>query len=100
MPKRAPVITVADRLKAARQAAGKTQLELANEAGLRPEVVSRIERGKCPATLLSLRKLCPVLGVTIDEMVYGPTPGAVPMRPVVRAAAKSPAASPKKAKGT
>lgn len=67
MTKRAPV-TLHDELRAARLRLKKTQYEIAIEAGVRPEVVSRLERGKSRASLASLHKLCPVLGLSLDEL--------------------------------
>lgn len=67
MTKRAP-ITLGDKLRAKRLAMKKSQLEVAIEAGLRPEVISRLENGKSPGSLASLHKLAPVLGLSIDEL--------------------------------
>lgn len=68
MTKRA-LVTLHDKLRAARQRLGKTQYEIALEAGVRPEVVSRLERGIGRGSLASLHKLCPVLGLSLDELV-------------------------------
>mgnify|MGYP001618312600 CR=1 FL=1 len=65
---RRPVITIGDRVKTARLKLKKSQYELAVEAGMRPECLSRIETGKSPGSLATLHKLCPVLGLTIDEL--------------------------------
>lgn len=65
--------TLADRLVHARKRKGLTQFEVAAQAGIRPEVLNRIERGKSNGALLSLHKLAPVLGMSIDELV-GLTP--------------------------
>jgi len=67
MPKRA-VVTLGDKVRAARIEKGLTQLELAQKAGVRPEVVSRIETDKSPGSLGTLYKLVPHLGLTIDEL--------------------------------
>jgi transcriptional regulator with XRE-family HTH domain len=69
MSKRAVVVTLGDRLRAKRLALKKSQYEIAVEAGLRPEVISRLETGKSNASLASLHKLAPVLGFTIDELM-------------------------------
>ena len=68
MVKRA-VVTIGDRLRAARIKLKKSQYEVAVESGLRPEVISRLETGKTGASLVSLHKLAPVLGLSIDELV-------------------------------
>ena len=61
-------MTLGDELRSARKKLGKTQYEIAVEAGLRPEVVSRLETGKSRASLLSLHKLCPILGLSLDTL--------------------------------
>lgn len=68
MSKRA-LVTIGDRLRAKRLALKKSQYEIAVEAGLRPEVISRLETGKSNASLASLHKLAPILGFSIDELV-------------------------------
>lgn len=68
MTKRA-VVTIGDRLRAKRLALNKSQYEVAVEAGLRPEVISRLENGRNKASLVSLHKLAPVLGFSIDEII-------------------------------
>jgi transcriptional regulator with XRE-family HTH domain len=72
---RKAVITIGDRVRARRLELKKSQWELAVDSGMRPESISRIEKGKSPASLASLHKLCPVLGLSLDELV-GPQPGA------------------------
>lgn len=69
MVKRRIVVTLGDRVRAKREALGLTQYEVAMKAGMRPEGVSRIETGKSPASLVSLHKIAPVLGTTIDELL-------------------------------
>ncbi len=68
MTKRA-IVTIGDRLRAKRLALKKSQYEVAVLAGLRPEVISRLETGKSSASLASLHKLAPVLGFSIDELM-------------------------------
>lgn len=67
MTKRA-LVTLGDKLRAKRLALKKSQYEVAVEAGLRPEVISRLENNKSPGSLVSLHKLAPVLGLTIEEL--------------------------------
>lgn len=77
MTKRA-VITLGDRLKSARIKLKKSQLEVAVAAGIRPEVVSRLENGRTNASLATLHKVAPVLGLTIEDLVKaGPGPAVV-----------------------
>lgn len=69
MARKAPVITIGDRLKNLRTKQELTQLELAIKCGLRPEVISKLENNRGNASLASLHKLAPALGTTIDELV-------------------------------
>jgi transcriptional regulator with XRE-family HTH domain len=69
-------VTIGDRVRHAREKLGKTQLELANECGVRSETISRIERGRNDAALASLHKIAPALGMTLDELVNGRKPEA------------------------
>jgi len=61
--------TLGDRLRHAREEKGLTQFQVAADAGMRPEVLNRIERGRSNAALASLHKLAPVLGLEINELV-------------------------------
>lgn len=56
-------------LAAWRKAAGLTQAELADKAGLRKATVSDIENGKLDPRLSSLRALAAALKVDIDDIV-------------------------------
>lgn len=62
------VVTLGDKVRSARKAKNLSQLELAQKAGVRPEVVSRIETGRSPASLGSLFKIAPIIDVTVDEL--------------------------------
>ncbi len=62
------VPTVGDKVRAARVKKKMSQYELAQQAGVRPEVVSRIETGKSDGSLTSLHRIAPVLGLTLDEL--------------------------------
>lgn len=66
---RRAVVTLGDRIRAARLAKKMSQLALATAAGVRPEVVSRIETGQSAASLASLHKIAPVLGLSLDELL-------------------------------
>ncbi|MFV0383374.1 helix-turn-helix transcriptional regulator [Paracoccus sp. (in: a-proteobacteria)] len=56
-------------LAAWRKAAGLTQAELADKAGLRKATVSDIENGKLDPRLSSLKALAAALNVDIDDIV-------------------------------
>lgn len=63
------VVTLGDRVRSQREKLGLTQYQVAVRAGVRPEGISRIETGKSPASLVSLHKIAPVLGMSIDELL-------------------------------
>lgn len=67
--KRPQVVTIGDKLRKLREKAGKTQYEVAIAAGIRPEVLCRLEGNKNPAALSSLHKLAPVLGFTVETLI-------------------------------
>ncbi|HEY3493811.1 MAG TPA: helix-turn-helix transcriptional regulator [Polyangiaceae bacterium] len=68
MTKRA-IVTVGDKLRKARLDKNLSQYDVAQAAGVRPEVVCRIETGKSRGALASLYKIAPVVGLTLDELV-------------------------------
>lgn len=68
MSKPRSVVTLGDKVRAARLKKNLSQYELAQQAGVRPEVVSRIETGKSSASLTSLHKIGPVLDLTLEEL--------------------------------
>lgn len=86
--KKPAVVTVGDRVRAARNAKALSQLDLATAAGLRPEVISRLERGTTASSLASLHKLAPVLGVTLDELLNGKPTAPVKAAPAAKPAKK------------
>lgn len=59
-----------ERLRAARVALGMSQLELADQAGVRQATISNVENGKgCrPSTL---RRIGLVLGIPLTELMVG-----------------------------
>jgi transcriptional regulator with XRE-family HTH domain len=61
---------IGERVKGHRKRLRLTQLALASKAGVRPETISRLERGKVenPDTD-TLAKLARVLGVKIDQLI-------------------------------
>lgn len=76
MPKRS-VPTVGDKVRAARNKKQLNQYQLAQQAGVRPELISRIETGKSDGSLASLHKIAPVLGLTLDDLAPSPATLAV-----------------------
>ncbi|WP_328992010.1 XRE family transcriptional regulator [Kribbella sp. NBC_01245] len=75
---------VGPRLRALRQARGTTLTELANETGLTPSTLSRLENGKRRPTLEQLLPLARAYRVPLDELVGSEHAGdpRVHLRPV------------------
>ena len=65
-------MSVGARLAAARKAAGLTQAEVAEKAGLDPQTVHRIEAAKIAVSMLRLRDLAHALGITLSDVVGEP----------------------------
>jgi len=67
---------VARALREHRTAAGLTQAELAEKAGLAFETISRLESGREPPSLRSAVALADALGASLDALVQRPAPPA------------------------
>jgi len=78
---------VGPRLRALRQARGRTLAELAAETGLTASTLSRLENGKLRPTLEQLLPLARAHGVPLDDLVAAPPTGdpRIHLRPVRRA---------------
>jgi DNA-binding XRE family transcriptional regulator len=59
-------VSLADKLMRRRQAVGLSQAELARRAGIRPETLNRIERGRTTPDFATVRKL--VLAINAAEL--------------------------------
>jgi transcriptional regulator with XRE-family HTH domain len=68
------------RIAAERDSRGWTQRELGRRAGLSSSRLSRLERGRCTARLGELAELREVLGIDLDELVFGRPPGSADNR--------------------
>ena len=73
-------ITLSDRVRHLRQKANLTQFALAQLAGVRPEIVSRLETGKTRGALTSLSALARALGTTVEALI-GKDPRPKPLKP-------------------
>ena len=62
-------LRIGKRLRALREAAGLTQLQLAAVSGLTHEAISRLERGQRAASAETVRQLAQALGVTPEQFV-------------------------------
>ena len=58
-------------IQAARERAGYTQETLSELMGMTPNHLSAIERGASGISLEALQKLCRVLGVSSDRLIFG-----------------------------
>lgn len=63
-------VTFGERVRAARIAAGLTQEEAAEKAGMRYQALAKIERGATDnPTLRTIRAIAKALGVSVCELV-------------------------------
>lgn len=66
-------VQIGANIQTLREQAGYTQDELSELIGITPNHLSAIERGVSGVSLESLRKLCHILGVCSDRIIFGPT---------------------------
>ena len=64
-------IQIGERVKSAREAAGKTQEQLAECIDVSPQYVSDLERGVVGVSIPTLKKLCIALNVSSDRLLFG-----------------------------
>ena len=69
--KKAINVQIGTNIQLARERAGYTQERLSELVGLTPNHLSAIERGVSGASLEVLQKLCPLLGVSADHLLFG-----------------------------
>lgn len=67
----------------ARKAAGLTQAQVAEKAGLDGQTIHRIEAAKIAVSMLRLRDLAHALGISLSEVVGEPGRGDEPAAEVV-----------------
>lgn len=65
--------TVGESIRRARQEHGWTQAFLAEQAGLSPNYVARLERGELGPSLFVASRICEALTVQIDSLVAPPS---------------------------
>lgn len=63
--------TFAESLRQLRQAAGLTQQQLAEKAGVQNLQICRYELGKAQPMLDVTQRLCQALGCSADELIFG-----------------------------
>lgn len=64
-------IEVGNRIKKARETAGLTQDRFAELIGMGTKNVSAIERGTVGVSLSSIQKICQVLSISSDDLLFG-----------------------------
>jgi transcriptional regulator with XRE-family HTH domain len=71
-----PAVNLGSRLRQARLEANMTLRELARTLGVSPSFVSQLENGKSQPSVATLYSLAQLLGVSIDTLFEGATPGS------------------------
>lgn len=64
-------VQVGEQIKAAREYAGLTQEQFAERIDVSPQFVSDMERGVVGVSLTTLKRVCVVLGVSSDQILFG-----------------------------
>lgn len=64
-------IEIGQRLQFARERADYTQERLSELIGVTPNHLSAIERGASGMSLEALEKICPILGISADFILFG-----------------------------
>lgn len=62
---------IGERIKAARETAGLTQERFSERIGVSVQYISDLERGKVGTSVPTLCKICDVLGVSSDYLLFG-----------------------------
>ena len=63
-------IQIGERIKAAREAAGKTQEQLAEAIDVSPQYISDLERGVVGISIPTLKRLCIYLAISSDQILF------------------------------
>ena len=69
-PKKAIHVEIGENIKRAREQAGFTQERFAEMIGLGPKSLSAIERGASGISLSALRRICQVLAIPSDDLLF------------------------------
>lgn len=64
-------VEIGSRIKEARESAGLTQERFAELIGMGTKNVSAVERGTVGISLSSLKKICRILSVSSDQILFG-----------------------------
>ena len=69
--KRAGILTLGQKIRAAREARGQTQMNLAAAAGISQGYLSQLEQDEREPTLSIAARLARVLDLSLDELAFG-----------------------------
>ena len=73
-PKKDLNIQIGSNIQTARNRAGYTQEQLSELIGVTPNHLSAIERGACGASLENIQRICKLLGISADMLIFGEQP--------------------------
>lgn len=63
-------IQIGERIRAAREHAGKTQEQLAEAIEVSPQYISDLERGVVGISIPTLKRLCTYLAISSDQILF------------------------------
>ncbi len=72
-------VTVGEAIRRARQEHGWTQAFLAEQSGLSPNYIARLERGELGPSLFVANRICAALSIDLEELVT-PNPAGGPIK--------------------
>lgn len=67
-------IEIGEQVKYAREAASLTQEQFSEQIEVTPQYISDMERGVVGLSLTTLKRVCLVLGVSADQILFGEKP--------------------------
>lgn len=83
-------VAIGERLQLARERMDYTQEQLSELIGVTPNHLSAIERGASGISLEALQKICPVLGISADFILFGEETGEDELLAMTRQLARVP----------
>jgi len=67
-------IQIGERIKLAREQSGITQEQMSEQIEVSPQFVSDLERGVVGISITTLKRVCTVLGISSDQILFGLPP--------------------------
>lgn len=64
-------VQIGEQIKLAREKAGLTQEQFAERVDVSPQYVSDLERGVVGVSIATLKRICTVLGISSDQILFG-----------------------------